>query len=140
MLCKGGGGGGQEHVNSSFLLTSVRAQLQLIAVHRKMFISNIIKNKMPSVIHNQRSHDGRMPASSQSADITKIYTFFFLDILFAWCWHDKHQSPKRHLHGASAGSRTNTVVAAGFEPSSVPFPVGFLPFTEDADKTSPGHS
>lgn len=47
---------------------------------------------------------------------------------------------KTYLHGASAGSRTNTVVAAGLEPSSVPFPVGFLPFTEEADKTSPGHS
>lgn len=50
--------------------TSVRAQLQLIAVHKNMFIKSMIRKRMPSVIHNQRSQDGRIPPSSQAGDIT----------------------------------------------------------------------
>lgn len=50
--------------------TSVRAQLQLIAVHKNMFINSMMRNKIPNVIHSQRSHDGRIPPSSHAADIT----------------------------------------------------------------------
>lgn len=50
--------------------TSVRAQLQLIAVHKKMFISNMIRNRMPRVMHNQSNHDGRIP-SSHTGEITE---------------------------------------------------------------------
>lgn len=58
--------------------TSVRAQLQLIAVHKNMFMSNIMRNKMPNVMHNQRSHDGRIPESSQAGEITEKNFQFFL--------------------------------------------------------------
>lgn len=51
------------------LITSVRAQLQLIAVHKKIFINNIIKNKMPKVIHNHNSQAGRK-ASSHTGETT----------------------------------------------------------------------
>lgn len=50
--------------------TSVRAQLQLIAVHKNMFINSMMRNKIPNVIHSQRSHDGRIPPSSHAGDIT----------------------------------------------------------------------
>lgn len=44
----------------------------------------------------------------------------------------------KHLHGASAGSRTKTVVAANVDPSSL-FP-GFVPLIADAVITSPGQT
>lgn len=51
-------------------LTSVLAQLQLIAVHRNIFIRSIIKNRTPKAIVNQSNHDGRTPVSSQTGEIT----------------------------------------------------------------------
>lgn len=58
--------------NQHGIRTSVRAQLQLIAVHKNMFIKSMIRNKMPNVMHNQSSHDGRIPPSSHAGDITTI--------------------------------------------------------------------
>lgn len=52
--------------------TSVRAQLQLIAVHRKMFINSIIKNSTPNVMHSQSNQAGLKPASSHDDDMTAI--------------------------------------------------------------------
>lgn len=51
--------------------TSVLAQLQLIAVHKKMFISNIIRNKTPRAIVSHNSQAGLTPPSSQSGEITE---------------------------------------------------------------------
>lgn len=65
-------------------ITSVRAQLQLIAVHRKIFINNMIKNNMPNVIANHNSHGGRMPLSSQTAETSVIkflFILFFVSVL-----------------------------------------------------------
>lgn len=50
--------------------TSVRAQLQLIAVHRKMFINNIIRNRTPSAIASHNSQDGWTPSISQNDAIS----------------------------------------------------------------------
>ena len=73
----------------NFALTSVLAQLQDIAVQRKRFISNIIKNKTPRMIASHKSQCGLMPVASQrGADLT------------------------------SDGSRTKTVVDAKYTPSS----------------------
>lgn len=58
------------------IFTSVRAQLQLIAVHKKMFISNMMRNRMPSVMQSQRSHDGRIPPSSHAGEITENDNIF----------------------------------------------------------------
>lgn len=45
---------------------------------------------------------------------------------------------ENQIHGASAGSKTNTVVAAGIVPSSTLLP-GRLFLMAEAVKTSPGH-
>lgn len=50
--------------------TSVLAQLQLIAVHKKIFINNITKNKTPKAIASHNNQDGRIP-SSHIGEITK---------------------------------------------------------------------
>lgn len=117
-------------------LTSVRAQLQLIAVHRKMFINNIIKNRIPSVMHSHSSQDGRMPVSSQAGDNTadKRMILIYMSLLIS-------TKIKKYLYerGASAGSSTKTVVAANIVPSSVPFPVGCFP-TKPAVNISPGQT
>lgn len=47
--------------------TSVLAQLQLIAVHRNIFINNMMRNKIPKVIASQRSQGGRIPSSQYDA-------------------------------------------------------------------------
>lgn len=51
-------------------LTSVLAQLQLMAVHRKMFISNMIRKRTASAMQTHSNQDGRIPFSSQIAEIT----------------------------------------------------------------------
>lgn len=134
-------------IQSFFLtkLTSVRAQLQLIAVHRKMFINNIIKNKMPSVMHSHSSQDGRMPVSSHIGDIT-VNGFRNCKIFESFIGLNGTTQPVSvffgkylYARGASAGSRTKTVVAANIVPSSEPSPVGCFP-TSPAVNTSPGQT
>lgn len=50
-------------------LTSVLAQLQLMAVQRKMFISSMMRKSTPNVMASHSSQLGRMP-SSQLGEIT----------------------------------------------------------------------
>lgn len=61
----------QLKITSNSPLTSVLAQLQLIAVHRKMFISNMIRKSTANAMHTQSNQDGRMPLSSQIAETTE---------------------------------------------------------------------
>lgn len=49
------------------LCTSVLAQLQLIAVQRKMFISSMMRKRTPKVIVSHRSQAGRIPSSQFKA-------------------------------------------------------------------------
>lgn len=73
-------------------LTSVLAQLQLMAVQRKRFMSNMMRNKTPKTIVSHNSQCGRIPALLSQIGETI---------------------------GTSAGSSTKTVVAARRVPSSV---------------------
>lgn len=50
--------------------TSVRAQLQLMAVQRKMFIRSMMRKSTARAMATHSSHDGRIPFSSQIADTT----------------------------------------------------------------------
>lgn len=74
-----------------------------------MFINNIIRNRTPRAIVNHNNHAGLTPPSSQSGEITKKTQ------------KKKNENSQSYivqmfrifnLHGASAGSKTNTVVEA----------------------------
>lgn len=81
--------------------TSVLAQLQLIAVQRKRFMSSMIRNRTPRTMASHKSQCGRIPVLSQSGAAR-----------------------------TSDGSRTKTVVAASNKPSSV-WPKARPPLTND---------
>lgn len=85
-------------------LTSVLAQLQLMAVQRKRFISSMMRKRTPSTMVSHSSQCGRMPVASQIGDRV----------------------------GRSDGSRTKTVVAARSSPSSA-WPRARPPLTNDKD-------
>lgn len=93
-------------------LTSVLAQLQLMAVQRKMFISSMMRKSTPNVMASHSSQLGRMP-SSQLGEITVKYNTLDISYISSdfHCFH--------HSHRASAGSNTKTVVPAMLEPSSL---------------------
>lgn len=87
--------------NCIYKLTSVLAQLQLIAVQRKRFISSMIRKRTPRIIASHKSQCGRIPVLSQSGAAR-----------------------------TSDGSSTKTVVAASSNPSSV-WPKARPPLTYD---------
>lgn len=67
-------------------ITSVLAQLQLMAVQRKIFISNMMRNSTPKVMASHSSQLGRIP-SSQFGEITAklrncIFIRLILDLYF----------------------------------------------------------
>lgn len=66
-------------------LTSVLAQLQLMAVQRKMFISSMMRKSTPNVMANHSSQLGRMP-SSQLGEITAAQKKgYFTCIIYDLC-------------------------------------------------------
>lgn len=46
---------------SLIILTSVLAQLQLMAVQRKRFISSMMRKRTPRTMASHNSHGGRIP-------------------------------------------------------------------------------
>lgn len=52
------------------MLTSVLAQLQFIAVHRKIFIRSIMTNRIPNATVNHKIQDGLTPPFKHPAKLS----------------------------------------------------------------------